>query len=166
MAERSKTVEHTDIQYLSRDDALVLVGQVSQNFSMAFQLRGPEGEQALGGALGNLYYYDTLLDQAAALYWKLAKNHPFNNGNKRFSLLAMDVFLAINGALADPDVDDPEERNKVIAQLGEKVAAGELDWRDISQMLVQTQCEPMSLQDATEFSLRRRSNALRILSKR
>ena len=42
-------------------------------------------------------YYDTIVDEAAALLESLAQNHPFVDGNKRVALAVVDVFLRING---------------------------------------------------------------------
>ncbi len=38
-----------------------------------------------------------LLAQAAALYFGLAKNHGFTDGNKRIAVAATDAFLQLNG---------------------------------------------------------------------
>jgi death-on-curing protein len=38
-----------------------------------------------------------LLAQAAALYYGLAKNHGFTDGNKRVAVVATDAFLQLNG---------------------------------------------------------------------
>jgi death on curing protein len=42
-------------------------------------------------------YYETLIDEAAALWESLSQNHPFVDGNKRTAFAATFVFLAING---------------------------------------------------------------------
>jgi death-on-curing protein len=42
-------------------------------------------------------YYDSLVDEAAALWESLSQNHPFIDGNKRTAFAATFVFLAING---------------------------------------------------------------------
>lgn len=42
-------------------------------------------------------YYDTLLDESAALMESLANNHAFLDGNKRVAFLITDVFLRMNG---------------------------------------------------------------------
>ena len=42
-------------------------------------------------------YYDTLIDEAAALLESLVQNHPFIDGNKRVAFAVVDVFLRING---------------------------------------------------------------------
>ena len=58
-----------------------------------------------------LGYYDTLIDEAAALLESLAMNHPFvdgNNvdGNKRVAFFVTDTFLRMNGRLIDCDNDE------------------------------------------------------------
>jgi death on curing protein len=48
----------------------------------------------------NLFYYGqdvTLFDLAAAYGYGFAKNHSFIDGNKRVALVAVDVFLQMNG---------------------------------------------------------------------
>jgi death-on-curing protein len=42
-------------------------------------------------------YYETLIDEASALWESLSQNHPFVDGNKRTAFAATFVFLAING---------------------------------------------------------------------
>ena len=44
-----------------------------------------------------LGYYDSLLDEAAALMESLANNHAFLDGNKRLSFALTDTFLRMNG---------------------------------------------------------------------
>ena len=66
---------------------------------------GPEGvrdEDMLASALGrpqNKFAYEDvdLADLAAAYAFGIAKNHPFVDGNKRAALLAIVVFLGLNG---------------------------------------------------------------------
>ena len=73
----------------------------------------------------NLYYYegeDDVLVLAVRLCWALAKNHGFNDGNKRTATAAMIEFLAINGhSLTIPD-DDPD--NPVLGEWVERLASG------------------------------------------
>jgi len=57
---------------------------------------------------------------AAAYGFGLARNHPFMDGNKRIAVLAVAVFLAINGVDFDPD--EVDEVRTVLA-----LAAGEID---------------------------------------
>lgn len=42
-------------------------------------------------------YYETLLEQAAALMESLANNHAFLDGNKPIAFFATELFLTING---------------------------------------------------------------------
>jgi death on curing protein len=42
-------------------------------------------------------YYDTLIEQAAALWESLGMNHGFVDGNKRVAFAAMQIFLRLNG---------------------------------------------------------------------
>ncbi len=46
---------------------------------------------------GGTYLHDTIFKMAAAYGYHLCNNHPFIDGNKRISLVAMDIFLQQNG---------------------------------------------------------------------
>ena len=76
------------------------------------------------------HLYPTLHSKAAHLAFSLIKNHPFLDGNKRIGILAMMVFLKINGlsivctdteletlgwGLADGSITEPELLNWVIS---------------------------------------------------
>ncbi|MET0049963.1 MAG: type II toxin-antitoxin system death-on-curing family toxin [Candidatus Thiodiazotropha sp.] len=67
-------------------------------------LDGPVDENALGATLARpqqLEHYSnppaTLSQLAAAYGFGFAKNHCFSDGNKRIALVAVDVFLQLNG---------------------------------------------------------------------
>jgi death-on-curing protein len=67
-------------------------------------LGGPVDENALGATLARpqqLEHYSnpaaTLPQLAAAYGFGFAKNHCFSDGNKRIALVAVDVFLQLNG---------------------------------------------------------------------
>ena len=51
-------------------------------------------------------YYDTLIEEAAALMESLAMNHPFIDGNKRTAFYTTDAFLRRNGSFIDCDNDE------------------------------------------------------------
>ena len=51
-------------------------------------------------------YYDTLIEEAAALLEGLAMNHPFIDGNKRTAFYTTDAFLRKNGSFIDCDNDE------------------------------------------------------------
>ena len=66
---------------------------------------GLRDEGALVSAImrPQLGYYDSLVEEAAALMESLAMNHPFVDGNKRTALDATDTFLRLNGHFIDCD---------------------------------------------------------------
>jgi death-on-curing protein len=57
---------------------------------------------------GGRSLYPTLADTAAALAFSLNLNHPFQDGNKRTSHAAMEMFLVRNGHELDATVDAQE----------------------------------------------------------
>ena len=73
--------------------------------------------------------YPDLLDKAAVLIERLARNHPLPDGNKRCAFLAAERFLAANGKPileADPDTDVP---------MVERIAAGQAALPEIAAWL-------------------------------
>jgi len=64
---------------------------------------------AIHGALAaalmrpQLGYYDSLIEEAAALVESLANNHPFVDGNKRTAFAVTDIFLHLNGYYIECD---------------------------------------------------------------
>ena len=60
-------------------------------------------ESALGRPLNQWHYGEThdVCSLAAAYGFGIAKNHPFNDGNKRTAFQAMFVFLFVNGRELD-----------------------------------------------------------------
>src|ERR1700730_17323625 len=48
-------------------------------------------------------YYNSVLEEAAALMESLANNHAFHDGNKRISFAATDTMLRANGWFLDVD---------------------------------------------------------------
>lgn len=88
-------------------------------------LPGLRDESALESALGrprNKFGYEEdvdLADLAAAYAFGIARNHPFNDGNKRVALAVMLLFLERNGQTLDAPA--PEMLATVLS-----LAAGEL----------------------------------------
>ena len=66
-----------------------------------------------------------LFDLAAAYGWGLIRNHPFIDGNKRTGVLAIAVFLHLNGWRFDPDQGDE-------VRMIRAVAAGEIGEPDLA----------------------------------
>ena len=74
-------------------------------------------------SFGGTDFRPDLMDKAAVLCWRLARNHPLPDGNKRAAWAALVMFIDLNGGRwgpGPPDVDDAEQT--MLA-----VAAGEID---------------------------------------
>ena len=69
---------------------------------------GIRDEGALAAALmrPQLGYYESLIDEAAALMESLANNHAFIDGNKRVAFFVTDTFLRMNGRFIDCDNEE------------------------------------------------------------
>lgn len=89
-------------EYVTTADALFFHQQLIQRYG------GASGVRDLGALESALHrpqtgYYDTLVDEAAALLESLVQNHPFVDGNKRVAFAVVDVFLRINGYIISAD---------------------------------------------------------------
>lgn len=83
-------------EYLTTADALFFHAELIKRYG------GAAGLRDLGALESALHrpqtgYYDTIIQEAAALMESIAKNHPFVDGNKRVAFAVTDVFLRING---------------------------------------------------------------------
>ena len=80
----------------------------------------------------DLFTYGTprpdLCDLAAAYGYGLARNHPFVDGNKRVALVAMRLFLKLNGV---PFESSAEDKYVMIMRL----ADGKVSQEDLAQWL-------------------------------
>jgi death-on-curing protein len=74
--------------------------------------------------------YPTVIDKAAALFHSLSRNHAFVDGNKRTSLVALLMFLRLNGYRANWD------REQALAMILE-IATGAHDVQSIADWLRQ-----------------------------
>ena len=83
-------------------EAIAIHDALIEEFGGAMGLRD---EAALAAALmrPQLGYYNSLIEEAAALLESLANNHPFVDGNKRTALAVTDAFLRLNGHYIDCD---------------------------------------------------------------
>jgi death on curing protein len=94
--------------------------------------RIPLAESALhapAAGFGAVEVYPDVIDKAAVLCVRLARNHPLPDGNKRVAYLATLEFLARNGvAWTPPSVDE------TVATI-EKVAAGRLSEQELADWL-------------------------------
>ncbi len=83
-------------------EAIAMHGALIREFGGTMGMRD---EGALASALmrPQLGYYDSLIEEAAALMESLANNHPFVDGNKRVAFFVTDAFLRLNGYFIDCD---------------------------------------------------------------
>jgi death-on-curing protein len=94
-------------------------------------LEGLRDEGLLESALGrarNIHAYESVTDVAnlaAAYGFGIARNHPFADGNKRAALLAVGLFLGLNGQRLVADKVDA-------TQVMLAVAGGELSESDFA----------------------------------
>jgi death on curing protein len=80
--------------------------------------------------------YPTLIEKAAVLVERLARNHPLPDGNKRSAFLSAWLFMEINGRPfvgEDPDTDVP---------MMERIAAGEATPTEIAEWLERRTASP------------------------
>jgi len=121
--------------WLSRAEVLAFHGeQLHEHGGLA----GIRDENALDGALArplNLFHYERadLCALAAAYAHGIAKNHPFNDGNKRTAFISAYVFLGMNGR----ELTLPETRAvEVVLSL----AAGGLSQEQFAECLRENSC--------------------------
>ena len=87
---------------------------------------------APGASFEGVELYPDVLDKAAVLCVRLARNHPLPDGNKRVAYLALIEFLARNDIeWAPPSVD------ATVATI-EQVAAGTISERELADWLRST----------------------------
>lgn len=72
---------------------------------------------------GDEDFYPDIADKAAVLCWRLARNHPLPDGNKRAAWAALVMFIDLNEGRWDPDPPDVDDAEQTMLA----VAAGEID---------------------------------------
>lgn len=92
-------------RYLSIEEVLSIHDDQIAQFGGG---KGIRDEGALVSALmrPQIGYYDSLVQEAAAMMESLAMNHPFVDGNKRVAFFATDAFLRMNGYFIDCDDEE------------------------------------------------------------
>ncbi len=68
------------------------------------------------------YLYRTIFDKAGALFWSLALNHAFQEGNKRLAVSGAGVFLLLNGYLLCASNEEVVRFTTDIASRGSEVS--------------------------------------------
>jgi len=90
------------IAYLEVEEVIAIHEQMIDLFGGEYGLRGDQGRGLVESAVARprdkaVYEGADLIAQAAALYFGLAKNHGFIDGNKRIAVAATNTFLLMNG---------------------------------------------------------------------
>lgn len=67
--------------------------------------------------------YPGTVEKAAVLCWRLTRNHPLLDGNKRAAWAALILFVDLNDGHWDPDPPDVDDAEQTMLA----VAAGEMD---------------------------------------
>ena len=85
---------------------------------------------APSATFGDHEFYEDFIDKAAVLVVRLARNHPWPDGNKRAAWVSMRMFINMNGWSWSrrPELDEGEET--VLA-----IAAGEIDEKQTAAWL-------------------------------
>jgi death-on-curing protein len=82
---------------------------------------------------GDEDFYPDIADKAAVLCWRLARNHPLPDGNKRAAWAALVMFIDLNDGRWDPDPPDVDDAEQTMLA----VAAGEIDEATLADWLRQ-----------------------------
>lgn len=90
------------INYLEVEEVIEIHAMALDRHGGKPGFNGPQGYGLVESAVNrprNKAYYEgaDLLEQAGSLYFGLAKNHAFADGNKRIAVAATNAFLLING---------------------------------------------------------------------
>ena len=72
---------------------------------------------------GDEDFYPDIADKTAVLCWRLTRNHPLPDGNKRAAWAALVLFIDLNDGRWDPDPPDVDDAEQTMLS----VAAGEID---------------------------------------
>ena len=63
-------------------------------------------------------FYPDIIDKAAGLCWRLTRNHPLPDGNKRAAWAALVVFIDLNSGRWSPDPPDVDDGHTVLEPVG------------------------------------------------
>ncbi|QYG93238.1 type II toxin-antitoxin system death-on-curing family toxin [Iamia sp. SCSIO 61187] len=123
------------MRYLSLSEALVIAEVVTgidaRTLSRASRVDLLDSAlHAPQAGFGDEEFYPSLVEKAAVLAVRIARNHPLPDGNKRLAWQSLTIFLALNGHRLEVGTE-----HAVGLMLG--VAAGELDETAVAEWLRQ-----------------------------
>jgi death on curing protein len=95
-------------------------------------LDGIPNPSMVESALGRPYcgYYPRISDKAAALAESMARNHGFADGNKRTTVILLDILVQNSGYSLEPVGDEDIER--ALEEIIVKVADGKMPFDDLA----------------------------------
>jgi death-on-curing protein len=106
--------------FLTTDEVLELHRESIDRYGGSHEIRDPgllNSALAMPGAsFGGNYLHPNLASMAGALLFHLVQNHAFVDGNKRIGAIAARVFLMLNGATFDPELDEYEKLVLAVAR--------------------------------------------------
>ena len=86
---------------------------------------------APAASCGDHEFYPDVVDKAAVLCCRLARNHPLPDGNKRAAWASLVLFIDLNGGTWDPDPPDVDDAEQTMLA----VASGEIDEAELAAWL-------------------------------
>ncbi len=118
------------MHYLGLDDIIFIASRVLQIdhevLVRTCRISGTESAvHAPAASFGGLEFHPGLARKVGVLGYRLVRNHPFLDGNKRVAFLAMVEMAERNGANWSEPLDDPDGDETVEMMLG--AAAGSID---------------------------------------
>ena len=123
-------------RYLSLAEYLWLAEQVTgvpaETLSTAGRIDLADSAlHAPAAAFGDHEFYPDVVDKAAVLCWRLARNHPLPDGNKRAAWASLVMFIDLNGGTWDPDPPDTDDAEQTMLA----VASGEISEAELATWL-------------------------------
>lgn len=123
-------------RYLSLAEYLWLAEQVTgvpaETLSTAGRIDLADSAlHAPAAAFGDHEFYPDVVDKAAVLCWRLARNHPLPDGNKRAAWASLVMFIDLNGGTWDPDPPDVDDAEQTMLA----VASGEISEAELATWL-------------------------------
>lgn len=121
------------MKYLSLAEALVIAEAVTgidvRTLSRASRVDLLDSAlHAPQAGFGDEDFYPSLVEKAAVLVLRIARNHPLPDGNKRLAWQSLTIFLALNGHRLEVPADDAV--NLMLA-----IAAGDYDEKAVMAWL-------------------------------
>lgn len=118
------------MNYLGLDDTVTIAAAVlgieSEVVLRTSRINSAESAvHAPGASFGGVEFHPGLTRKIGVLGYRLVRNHPFPDGNKRVAFLAMVEMAERNDTLWNEPLDDPEGDETVAMMIA--AAAGDID---------------------------------------